>query len=211
MVSDMFTKKSRTGFVKLFSCLLLLAVLVLFMPQPVLAQFVLCAAAPGSLTGQPFITVNLDQDPISGINVRGGPNSYLYDKVGKLYPGESALALGRTPGGDWIQISCPGIPGGAGWVYSANVTLTSTGFLPEVPLPPTPAFTLNLDPTLAASLQVEPTTTRLATFTPPASVASLPVYEELPRSGPSAWAAPLIAGMGLAGLIGLALSLLFRR
>ena len=180
-------------------------------PRSARAQFVLCAAAPGSLTGQPFITVNSDQDPISGINVRGGPNSYLYAKVGKLYPNESALALGRTSGGDWIQIACPGAPGGTGWVYSANVTLTSSGFLPEVDSPPTPVFAFTLDPELAASLEVQPTVTRLPTFTPPAPQQTLPAYADLPRSSPSSWMAPLIAGLGLVGAFGLIISLLFRR
>ena len=208
MFSEVFTKKKRAGFAGLL--LLSLTVLMFMRPQSARAQFVLCAAAPGSLTGQPYITVNLDQDPLTGINVRGGPNSYLYDKVGKLYPGESALALGRTSGGDWIQIACPGVPGGTGWVYTANVTLTSTGFLPEVPLPPPPVFPLSHDPTLAASLEVQPTATRLPTYTPPPPPPTLPAYADLPRSSPSSWTAPLAAGFALAGVFGLLASLFFR-
>lgn len=209
MLSEVFTKKMRARFVLIL--LVGIAALTFAFPRTAQAQFVLCAAAPGSLTGQPYITVNLDQDPITGINVRSGPNSYLYDKVGKLFPGESALALGRTSGGDWIQIACPGAPGGTGWVYTANVTLTSTGFLPEVPLPPTPAFPFILDPTLAASLEVQPTVTRLATYTPPPPQATVPSYVEQPRSAPASWMAPLIAGLVLAGVFGLFASFLFRR
>ena len=211
MVSEKRTKNSRAGFAKTFIAglfaLIVVASLFTF-PRAVRAQAVLCAATPGTLTGQPYITVNPDQDHV---NVRGGPNSYLYDKVGILYPGESAPAIGRTSGGDWIQIACPGALGGTGWIYSANVTLTSSGFLTVVPVPPTPPFTLNLDPTLAASLQVQSTATRLPTFTPPASQQTLPVYTDLPRSSPSSWMAPLIAGLGLTGLVGFLVSFLFRR
>lgn len=207
MVSEMLTKKMGTGFANfLFAPMALFIVALFAFPTSVKAQIVSCAALPQA--GAPFITVNADQDHV---NVRGGPNSYLYDKIGILYPGESAPALGRTPGGDWIQISCPGIPGGIGWIYSANVTLTSSGFLTIVDAPPTPPFTLNLDPTLAASLEVQPTVTRLPTFTPPPPLATLPAYQDAPRSSPGAWSAPLIAGLALAGIFGLAFSVLFRR
>ncbi|MBV6396463.1 MAG: hypothetical protein HFACDABA_02061 [Anaerolineales bacterium] len=203
----MFTKKRRAGFAHFLLAPVLALIVGLFaFPRSVQAQVVSCAALPPA--GAPFITVNADQDHV---NVRGGPNSYLYDKVGILYPGESAPALGRTPGGDWIQIACPAVPGGIGWIYSANVTLTATGFLPVVDAPPTPPFTLNLDPTLAASLEVQPTATRLPTFTPPPPLASLPAYEDIPRSSSNAWNAPLIAGLTLAGMFGLAFSILFRR
>ena len=209
MVSELFTKRSRAGFVRLVAIAMVAVTAMFLVPVTARAQTVLCVAAPGSLNGQPYITVNADQDHV---NVRGGPNSYLYDKVGILYPGESAPALGRTPGGDWIQIACPGAPDGTGWVYSANVTLTSSGFLQVVEPPPTPAFTLNLDPTLAASLEVQPTVTRLPTFTPPAPQQTLPLYPQLPpRSAPSSWTAPVIAGLALAGLFGLLISFLFRR
>lgn len=208
MVSEVFTKKTRASFTSLFfaSIALLIAALLFAFPHPTQAQAISCAAVPQA--GTPFITVNADQDHV---NVRSGPNSYLYDKVGILYPGESAPALGRTPGGDWIQVACPGAPNGTGWVYSANVTLTSTGFLTVVPPPPTPPFTLNLDPTLAASLEVQPTATRLATYTPPPPQATLPAYGELPNSSPSSWTAPLIAGLAIAGVIGLLFSFIFRR
>lgn len=208
MVSEVSTKKTRASFTDLLfaSIALLIIALLLASPHPARAQAILCAAVPSA--GTPYITVNADQDHV---NVRSGPNSYLYDKVGILYPGESAPAIGRTSVGDWIQISCPGVPGGTGWVYSANVTLTSTGFLPVVDPPPTPPFTLNLDPTLAASLEVQPTATRLSTFTPPAPQQTLPIYTDQPRSATSSWTAPLITGLIIAGLLGLLFSLLFRR
>jgi hypothetical protein len=207
MVSEKSTKKIKAGFIQSAMFFLVVAGAFAFLPK-VSAQGVLCVASAGALNGQPYITVNSDQDHV---NVRGGPNSYLYDKVGILYPGESAPALGRTPGGDWIQIGCPGAPGGTGWVYFANVTLTSTGLLKIVELPPTPVFQLNLDPTLAASLEVQPTTTRLPTFTPPAPQQTVPVFTDSPRSSAYGWIAPLSFGLILAGLLGVLLSFLFRQ
>ena len=208
MLSEVFTKKMRAGFAGLLFVAITMLVSALFFatPRSAHAQAILCAAAP--VSGVPYITVNADQDHV---NVRNGPNSYLYDKIGILYPGESAPAIGRTSGGDWIQIACPGAPGGMGWVYSANVTLTSSGFLPTVDTPPTPVFSFTLDPALAASLEVQPTVTRLPTFTPPAPQQTLPAYNDLPRHTPSTWMAPLIAGLSLTGLFGLIFSLLFRR
>lgn len=202
----------RSSFVRfgaIFLLTILLVALAAWFPVSVQAQGGTCPVVPSTLGGQPYITVNLDQ---AFVNIRGGPNSALYDKVGVLFPGESALALGRTEGGDWIQIGCPGVPGGIGWIYSANVTLTSTGFLQIVEAPPLPEFTFSLDPTLAAQFEIVPTATRLPTFTPPASTRPLPTYTDQPaRPLTSGWMAPLISGLVLAGLVGLVFSFLFSR
>jgi uncharacterized protein YraI len=178
------------------------------MPTNVRAQGGTCPVAPSTLGSQPYITVKADQDHV---NVRSGPNSYLYDKVGLLLPGESAPALGRTSGGDWIEISCPGVPGGIGWVYSANVTLTSSGFLQIVEAPPTPEIAFTLDATMIAAYDLHSTATRLPTFTPPAPPQSLPTYVDQSRPQTSGWMAPLISGLALAGLVGIMFSFLFRR
>ncbi len=175
------------------------------------AQGGTCPVNPNSLGGQPYITVKVDQS-FDLVNIRSGPNSMLYDKVGFLLPGESAPALGRTEGGDWIQIACPGVPGGIGWIYSAIVTLTSSNLLPVVEAPPTPEISLPMNSTLAAGLTFDSTATRLPTFTPPPATQPPPVFTDIPsplRSSP--WAAPLISGFALAGLVGLLFSLLFRR
>lgn len=120
----------------------------------------------------PIITVaNPEQ-----INVRSGPGSAFYPVIGVLLPGQQAAALGRSPGGDWIMISYPGVPGGVGWIYAPLVTL-SPGFLQiiEPPPTPTPLTTATIDPTLAAAFIVSTTPTRLPTFTAPAPLV-LPTF-----------------------------------
>lgn len=138
----------------------------LFIAGVVRAQgAVSCALPNGALPGS-YVTVNSDQ---AQVNVRSGPNSYQFGKVGILFTYESAAAVGRSPGGDWIQISCPGAPGGVGWVYAANVTLTSSTDLPIVILPATstPLVVPSIDPELVADFPTpQPTQTRLPTFTP---------------------------------------------
>lgn len=112
----------------------------------------------------PIVTVTNPEQ----INVRSGPNSLDYDAVGILLPAETVPALGRSPGGDWIEIVYPGAPGGVGWVYAPLVSLTP-GFLPivEPPPTPTPRTTPTIDPTLEAAFEVPSTPTRLPTFTSP--------------------------------------------
>lgn len=106
---------------------------------------------------------------VEQVNVRSGPGTD-YDRVGVLLAGQRVPALGRSPGGDWIEISYPGVRGNVGWVYAFNVTLESApGLLSIVEPPPTPTVraTATIDPTLAAqfpSLGQAPST-RLPTFT----------------------------------------------
>lgn len=115
----------------------------------------------------PFITVLDVGEP--AINVRTGPSTVYYPIIGLLPIGATATALGTSPSQVWIQISYAAGPGGVGWVYAANVTL-SPGFLPIVEPPPTatPLVTPTIDPTLAAEFSIAPTTTRMPTFTPSA-------------------------------------------
>ena len=112
----------------------------------------------------PFVTVTNPEQ----INVRSGPNSVYYDAIGILLPAQTAPALGRSSGGDWIEIAYPGAPEGVGWVYAPLVAL-SPGFLPIVEPPPTPTLrtTPTINPTLAAAFEVPLTPTRLPTFTAP--------------------------------------------
>jgi hypothetical protein len=138
----------------------------LFIALDVKAQGVVSCALPNGILSNSYVTVNSDQ---AQVNVRSGPNSYQYGKVGILFTYESAAAVGRSPGGDWIQISCPGAPGGVGWVYAANVTLTSSTELPIIDMPSTstPQIILSIDPSLAADFPtIQPTQTRLPTYTP---------------------------------------------
>jgi len=122
----------------------------------------------------PFITVSYAEQ----INIRSGPSSYIYPAIGVLLPNETAPAIGRSPGGDWIQIRHPGISGGVGWVYAPLVLLSPGANLPPVDAPPTPAplTTPTIDPTLAARFITQSPPTRLPTFTPPGPL-SIPTYE----------------------------------
>src|SRR3972149_5478671 len=56
----------------------------------------------------PYIVVTYEDQ----INVRAGPSQYSYSVIGILLPGQSAPALGRSPGDSWIQISYPSVQGG---------------------------------------------------------------------------------------------------
>lgn len=148
------------------------------------------------------------------VNVRMGPSVALYpDTVGILLRGATAPALGRSPGGDWIQIEFPSAPGGTGWVYSPLVAI-SPGTLRIVEPPPTPVPppTATIDPTLAAQFNVLPTSTRLPTFTPPPSL-NVPVFTDTPNSSTS-FPVPLgtiILVLGSLGATGILTSLLGRR
>lgn len=205
----------RPGFTRLFASLLtpgLFALLAAFSTLTVVrAQDVVRCVAPASALGGAYVTVNEDQEQV---NVRSGPNSYMYGKIGVLFTYESAPAIGRSPGGDWIQVACPGAPGGAGWVYAANVTLTAAGDLPVIDIPPTatPLFTATVDPTLAAAFPTPaPASTRLPTFTP-AAPPTLPVFTDDPAPvlGGNRQGAFALAAAAL-GLVVLFLSFFVRR
>jgi len=175
-------------------------------PTPVQAQQPNDTPAPQGM----YITV-LSDEPFA--NIRMGPSSTIYPKVGVLYPGDTAPALGRSPGGDWIQIEFPGAPYGKGWVYSPLVQV-SPGTLQIVEPPPTPGppATATIDPTLAAQFNVIPTGTRLPTFTPPPSLV-VPAYLETNsvNSGGSVSVATIILALITLGLIGFLLSVISRR
>lgn len=171
----------------------------------VLAQEPTAASSTGI-----FITVVTDEPEI---NVRMGPSSSIYPIVGTLVTGSIVPALGRSQGGDWIQIEFPDAPFGKGWVYSPLVQV-SGGILLEVEPPPTPVppATSTIDPTLAAQFVIVPTTTRLPTFTPPPSL-TVPTYT-VQTTSDSENSVPLgiiIAAFGTLGLIGFSLSLFMRR
>jgi len=165
-----------------------------------------------TVTGTPsgsFITVNMDQD---FINVRRGPNSYLYEIIGILTSGQSVPALGRSPGGDWIMISYLGVPGNIGWVYAPNVSLSSQTILPIVEPPPTstPLATPTIDPTLAAAFIPQETATRLPTFTPPPPLV-IPTIEGNPYAQTKHIPMGLvILGLGFIGAFGAFISFLRR-
>ena len=81
--------------------------------------------------------------------------------------GQSVPALGRSDDGQWIQIRYSGVPGGIGWVFAANVTLSSQALpIVDAPSTPTSAATPTINPTLQAAFIPAVTATGLATFTP---------------------------------------------
>ena len=157
-----------------------------------------------------FITVITDEPQI---NVRMGPSSSIYPIVGTLLRGSTAPALGRSPGGDWVQIEYIGAPYDKGWVYSPLVQVSpGTLLVVEPPPTPEPPPTATIDPTLAAQFNIIPTNTRLPTFTPPPSLV-VPSYTQVPSavSGQSGSLAIIIVALAILGVIGFLLSLFLRR
>jgi hypothetical protein len=166
-------------------------------------------ATPPAPSGM-YITV-ITTEP--QVNIRAGPSSAVYPIVGFLLTGATAPALGRSAGGDWIQIEFLGAPNNKGWVYSPLVSV-STGVLPIVEPPPTPVppATSTIDPTLAAQFSTVPTSTRLATFTPAPPIGRTPFPESEPARRP--FPIPLgtlIIGLAASGVAALVVSLVGRR
>lgn len=163
-----------------------------------------------TVTGTPVGAVVVVLESEQGfINLRAGPSTVAYEIVGMLVAGQTAPALGRTKGGDWIEVAYPGVPGGVAWVWSDLVEVRGTLPIVESPPTPTPHITATIDPTLAAQFLVEAPPTRLPTFTapPPFSQPTLPVDAPMATSG----RLPLgmvIIGMAAIGMIGLLLSFL---
>jgi len=148
-----------------------------------------------------FVTVTYTEQ----INVRDGPSTVLYNIIGHMQPGESARAIGASPGRDWVQIEFPGGPGGTAWVHTSLISV-SPGNLRIVEPPPTatPLVTQTVDPTLAAAYVFEPTVTRMPTFTPPPSL-EVPVFTQAPIT-PAKTGMPvgaIVLGLGIPGLLGL--------
>lgn len=156
-----------------------------------------------------FITVISDEPQI---NVRMGPNALVYPVIGVLGRGETAPALGRSQGGDWVQIKFPAGPNGKGWVYSPLVEVSPPGNLRIVDAPPTPLqpATSTIDPTLAAQFIIQATGTRLPTYTPAPTLTAVHFdAAEVEQSG-LPWA-PIIVALTVLGMIGFLLSLLLPR
>jgi hypothetical protein len=151
------------------------------------------------------IVVTLEQDQI---NVRSGPNTN-YPVVGVLIAGQRVPALGRTVGGDWIQITYPGVPGGVAWVYSPLVTVEGSLPLVEPPPTPTPKTTPTVDPTLAAQFIMELPATRLPTFTAPPALA-IPTFVNVETTTDTGRIPMglLIVGLSVIGAFGMVISLL---
>ena len=163
-----------------------------------------------TVTGTPIgaIAIVLDNDQ-GFVNVRAGPSTVAYEIVGVLVTGQKVPALGRSPGGDWIQIAYPGVPGGVAWIWSDLVEIRGNLPVVEPPPTPTPRVTPTIDPTLAAQFLVELPPTRLPTFTAPPPV-SVPTFqpEEVDQPTNIIPRGLIIVGTAIIGLIGLLISFL---
>jgi hypothetical protein len=167
-------------------------------------------AVPTVTSTQPaaIVTAGTDSDTI---RVRSGPST-LYPEIGVLIAGQQVPGLGRSPGGDWIQIAYSGAPGGVGWVYSPLVSFVGNLPIAEPPPTPTPQTTPTFDPTLAAEFQIAATATRLPTFTPPPPL-EIPTFQ--PAGGGLIGAGfpmgYLIIALAVLGIFGIIISILGRR
>ena len=156
-----------------------------------------------------FVTVTNPEQ----INVRNGPSTVIYDVIGNMQPGETARALGVSPGRDWVQIEYLAGPDGVAWVYTSLVSISS-GNLQIVEPPPTvtPRTTPTIDPTLAAAYIFEPTVTRMPTFTPPPPL-EVPEFTAKPAASAKNGVpmGAFVIGSGVLGILGYLVSLLRRR
>jgi hypothetical protein len=145
------------------------------------------------------------------INVRSGPSTVNYPIVGQLAPGDVAPSLGISPGREWIQIAFPSTASGTAWVYASFVSI-SGGELPfvEPPPTPTPLATNTIDPTMAAAFNIQPTPTRMPTFTPPPPL-EVPKFEDERSIVSSGVLGVFIIILGLIGGIGLVVSFVLRK
>jgi hypothetical protein len=119
--------------------------------------------------------------------------------------------LGKTAGGEFIQIYYPGVPGDVGWVYAPLVTLSS-GFLPVL-LPPataTPLTTPTINPTLAAAFAIPLTPTHLPTFTPAPPI-QIPTFTPAPTGVAGVPMGMIIVALALIGIFGAIVSFLQSR
>jgi len=204
------SNKIRLGFFALLFCLVALA-------QYGMARADRPAQIPtGSIptvTGTPVGALAIVLANEQGfINVRAGPSTVAYDIVGVLVEGSQVPAIGRSPGGDWIEVAYPGIPGGVAWIWSDLEEVR--GSLPVIEPPPTqtPRVTATIDPTLAAQFLVDVPPTRLPTFTepPPLSKPTIPVDAPIASQGRLP-VGLIITGLAVIGLFGTVISFLRSR
>ncbi len=161
-----------------------------------------------TVTGTPTGPVIVVPDQV---NVRTGPSTE-YQLIGVLIAGQTAPAIGRTAGGDWIQVAYVGVPNNVAWVYSPFVVLDPPGaFLPIIEPPPTatPRVTPTIDPTLAAQFNLSDiTATRLPTFTAAPPIVQPTITPLDLGTGSGIPPVLTIAGLVLIGTFGILISVL---
>jgi len=166
-----------------------------------------------TVTGTPVGAIAVVKPNDQGYsNVRAGPSTVDYEIIGVLTENSAVPALGRSPGGDWILIAYPGVPGGIAWIYADNVDVKGTLPVVEPPPTPTPRVTPTIDPTLAAQFLVEAPVTRLPTYTapPPITVPTFQVDAPITSSGRIPMGLVIIA-LAVIGIFGTLISLLSGR
>ena len=167
----------------------------------IIQQIAVDTPSPTVSVGVTVATVNAGDNP--DINVRSGPSTD-YPIIGKLLAGQQVPALGKSPGGDWVQISYPQGLGGVGWVYAYLVTLSGIVPVVEPPPTPTPLVTPTIDPSLAAQFIADTPAVHLPTFTapPPLAIATFPAASPLQLAGgkPLLYIMFFLAGVGLVGV-----------
>lgn len=134
------------------------------------------------------------------VNVRSGPD-VKYEQVGVLIAGQTAPALGRSPGSEWIQIEYPGGPRGKAWVYAPLVSVregTLEG-LPVAEVPPTATIPPTATPLPGSVLPGTPEPTRLPTFTAGPPIVQ-PTFEPPDLGGGGFPPAILIIGLFMIGV-----------
>jgi hypothetical protein len=145
------------------------------------------------------------------INVRSGPSTVFYPIIGQLQPGDIVPALGVSPGREWVQISFAGGVNGIGWIYASFVTISGGELqIAEPPPTPTPLISATIDPTLAAAFIVQPTQTRMPTFTPPPPL-EIPEYTDTAESRSSGATGIFIVILVVIGTLGLTASFVLRK
>ncbi len=166
-----------------------LLILILIIGMAVIIQQPVSASGVAQLpTGSMATVTGTPEGPMVSVKANGSENQanlrscagQLCDRVGILLLGQKVPALGKSPKGEWIQVSYPGGPDGKAWVYSYLVdVLPVTAILPVVESPPTPtpAIAATIDPTLAAKFVITSGPTRLPTYTPPPPLA-IPTFTD---------------------------------
>lgn len=166
------------------------------------------AQAQGAATPSGVTATVIYSDPI---NVRGGPSTVKYPIVGQLAPGDVVPALGVSPGHEWVQIRYPGTVDGTGWVYAIFVSISGGELrIVEPPPTPTPPVTATIDLTLAAQFNVQPTQTRMPTFTPPPPL-DVPQFADANTSHASKVFVIFIIALTVLGGIGLLISFVLQQ
>jgi len=102
----------------------------------------------------PMVSVSL------ATNCRSGPGT-VYDLIGQLLVGQTAIVLGRDSTSQYWVIDNPSNPGSTCWLWGQYATVSGDiSTLPVVPVPPTPT------PTITDTPKPTHTPTSIPTSTP---------------------------------------------